>query len=106
MAATSSHGGILVILCAFAIVLVLVIIVGFIGNRVTDGFENFLRKQKKNNKSTPNYSPAQSLASRYNNQHSAVNKPPQSNHAGFCIYCGSPLQEGSVYCGSCGAKQI
>ncbi len=87
----------------FAVVFVIVLIVGFIGNKAVDGAENALRSKRydKRNGVSPKVSQQESLAARYSSTPAAVkytNKAP----ADLCRNCGARIPQGSAYCPSCG----
>ena len=115
----------IIIIGIFIIATVLVLVIGFIGNKVSDGIANSIRSKnfKKKSQSAP-VKQAKSLAQMHNmSVHTQQPNMPEvqpttpevrSNapapHAtapapqGFCPQCGCALHADSLFCGSCGAR--
>ena len=92
------------IVVIFAIVFVVMLIVGFIGNKVVDKTENALRTKRINGQKNRSYQEAQteSLAKKLNM--TAAVPVTQTHKASFCANCGEQLKSESKFCPNCGAE--
>ena len=91
-----------------AVVTVVIIVVGFIGNRIVDGAGNAMRAAKNQRKrEDPQYHQTESLAARYAGARSAQTGAPQqapAPRAMYCVKCGQPLSGSGEVCAACGHK--
>ncbi len=87
----------------FAIAFVIVMVVGFLGNKLSDKAENAFREQKLKRKAANNQlsGPTESLASRM--AQSGYQSQKKEHKAQFCTSCGQHLAEGTSSCPKCGA---
>ena len=92
------------IIVVFAAVFVVMLVVGFIGNKAVEKTENALRSKrisKQNN--DPVYSGrSESLADRFGA--SGNIQFPQMHRASFCTKCGEKLSDNCQFCPKCGTK--
>lgn len=93
------------VLIIFAIGTVVVMIVGYLGNKLTDKAENAMRsKRYQRMQATGRHTgPTESLAARMEQAGYGAKKPEQK--AQFCSSCGERLQENARFCPKCGAPQ-
>ena len=86
-----------------AAVTVVMLAVGWIGNKAVDGTENALRArrlQKKSETAVPDQQP-QRLADRFSKP--AQTPPVLTRKARFCAECGAALADRAKFCPMCGA---
>jgi outer membrane murein-binding lipoprotein Lpp len=93
-----------------AIVLVVMVVVGFIGNKIVDGATNAVRsgKAKRDQSEMQNKQP-ESLAARYNaRQPARPTEQPQQTvpRRQYCTQCGQRLPEGAAVCTCCGSRVV
>ena len=90
------------------VVAIVMLIVGFIGNKIVDGASNAMRSKKvQQQKNNPQYNKTESLAARYNRvQQNQTQMQQQISvpQAKFCTKCVQPLNEDAVFCNACGNK--
>ena len=95
----------LYIILVFAAAFVVILIVGFIGNKAVDGMSNAFRSKKYNDsgRGRPNEEAPQSLAARFQ-QAPGGTAQRTLNGTSFCPRCGNPLGSGIRFCPKCGAE--
>ncbi len=98
----------LVIIVFFIAVAIVMLIVGFIGNKIVDGATNAARSKKiQQQKNNPQYGKTESLAARYNGaqpNRTVMPQQPPAPKAKFCTKCGNRLSEGAQFCNKCGTR--
>ena len=84
----------------FAATAVVIIVVGFIGNKIVDGASNAIRARKYANRAenVMNEAVPDSLASR----NAAMSR--QIVPSAFCTCCGAKIDGRSAFCSTCGAN--
>ena len=90
-----------------AVVFVLMVVVGFLGNKIVDGVSNAMRsgKAERSQSDTRDKQP-ESLAARYNARQPApppVQAQPKPRPQ-YCTQCGRRLADGAAACSFCGAE--
>ena len=88
-----------------AVVAVVILFVGFVGNRIVDGAGNAMRSAKnQQQRNDPRYQKAESLADRYAAAQNARGNTGQTAaaQAKYCGRCGHALEDGAKTCGACG----
>ena len=92
------------IIGVFAAVFVVMLIVGFIGNKAVDKTENALcsKRISKQNNDTVYSGQSESLADRFSASENI--QFPQMHRALFCTECGEKLLDNCQFCPKCGTK--
>ncbi|MBQ1553787.1 MAG: zinc-ribbon domain-containing protein [Clostridia bacterium] len=91
-----------------AVVAVVILVVGFIGNRIVDGAGNAMRAARnRQRRADPQSRQSESLAARYAGAKPEQTVTPQqapAPRAKFCVKCGRQLSDGEDVCAACGHK--
>ena len=88
-----------------AVVAVVILFVGFVGNRIVDGAGNAMRSAKnQQQRNDPRYQKSESLAERYAaaQRAQANTRQTPAAQAKYCGRCGQALEDGAKTCGACG----
>ncbi len=84
-----------------AVMTVIILVVGYIGNKAVDKTENALRDRRLRNQDE-RAEPAASLAKKFSDAQRV--KPKQVRQARFCTECGESLAADARFCPSCGKR--
>ena len=98
--------GALIIIGVFAVTFILIVVVGFIGNKVVDGASNKMRERRIERREAmgENESPTESLAARFANvPNSGVTRIQQNDV--LCPTCGARIIGTERFCRACGTMR-
>ena len=94
----------LILIALFAVTYIVILIVGFLGNKMSDKAENALRakRQKRMEAKNPKTGPSESLAVKM--AQGGYSAAPKTYTPRFCSSCGSRLNAGDRECPKCSAS--